>query len=186
MIDVSGDAGNGTGAGVLPHVPGVGAPTFARGAGGPRRAALRGLAVVIGDVRKPGGNSGGEVTGGTRAGVEERFDGDAASVGVVFDGVVELVCPIGVAGCANDAAEDFEVEHGHQCFAIGFNIWIGNAPEIASFGTGRVLVWMCEMVCTHENAGGFAVVFVADEVRVGDGGAFGGFGPGEGDAGTAN
>src|SRR6185437_86123 len=105
----------------------------------------------------PLGHAAVEIAGGAGAGVKDGPDGDATAGGVVGDGVVELVGPVGITAGTDHAAKDFEIEDGHEALAVGLDIAAGDAPEVAGFGAGAVEVGMGEMVGTHIDTGSFAV-----------------------------
>ena len=183
-IDAAGNAGNGSAIGVLPDVPNSGTPDFATGAGRPRRAGLAALTVVIRDIGEPLCHARVEVTCGTGAGVDDGFDRDTGEGGVVLDIKTPLVSPIGQAAGTHMAAEDFKIQHRGKTFAIGRDLGTGHTPEMTGFGCGRVAFWMGKVVGAHRDSGRFAARHVAAKSGVGHGGALGGFGPRERDAGS--
>src|SRR5205814_684572 len=153
-----GNARDNCGVGVLPCVPNAATPDFATGTGVPWAARLGTFAVVIGEVGIPTVDGGVEVTGIAGAGVKEWRDSDASGIGVGDQRIIELIGPIGKAARPDVAAEDFEVEHGHESFAIGFGVAADDDPELVFFVASAVGFRMSEVICAHDHTRGFAVV----------------------------
>ena len=85
----------------------------------------------------------------------------------------------------------FPIEHGDAISAAVFDIVAGDAPEVSGLGVGAagasevgVPARPSEMISADVNADAGCAGFLGCEIGIGVVGAFGGFGPGERDAGV--
>src|SRR5207245_2550469 len=110
-------------------------------------------------------------------------DRESGGGGIAYDRIAPLVHPVREAARACDAAKVLHIEHGHQAFAVPFDVGACDAPEVRRLRAWGVSCRAGKMIRPHINPGGLAVAFVAREVRISSARSLRRFGPGERDAG---
>jgi hypothetical protein len=162
----------------LPVGPGVGAtrggtPTVVAAAGAPGITGVKVLSIVTGDpaAHRDAGAQVGAVTGADIDDWAEREGGFRLQVRG------PVIIPGGVAAfTATNAGKAFAIRHRHERLAVVCDAAARDCPEVVHLNARTSFRRIAEVIGAHLHTCAFSAAHIAGEIRVGGGGAFGGFG----------